>query len=74
MLRGEAHTMTEKLLRVRDPADVESAVQWALGEGRALEVLGQGSKRSIGRPPQTELKLDLSALCGVTLTSLLSWS
>jgi len=67
MLRGEAHTMTEKLLRVRDPADVESAVQWALGEGRALEVLGQGSKRSIGRPPQTELKLDLSALCGVTL-------
>jgi glycolate oxidase FAD binding subunit len=64
---GGAHTMTEKLLRVRDPKDVESAVQWALGEGRALEVLGQGSKRSIGRPPQTELKLDLSALCGVTL-------
>ena len=59
--------MTEKPLKARDPKDVESAVQWALGEGSALEVVGQGSKRSIGRPPQTEFRLDLSALCGVTL-------
>ena len=54
-------------LKVRDARDVENAVQWALGEGRALEILGQGSKRSIGRPPQTDLALDLSALSGVTL-------
>src|SRR3981081_3998241 len=54
-------------LKVRDAKDVENAVQWALGEGRALEILGQGSKRAIGRPAQTDLTLDLSALCGITL-------
>jgi glycolate oxidase FAD binding subunit len=54
-------------LKARDPKDVESAVQWALGAGRALEIRGQGSKRAIGRPPQTDLILDLSALSGITL-------
>jgi glycolate oxidase FAD binding subunit len=54
-------------LKARDAKDVENAVQWALGEGRALEILGHGSKRAIGRPPQTDLTLDLSALSGVTL-------
>jgi glycolate oxidase FAD binding subunit len=54
-------------LKARDAKDVENAVQWALGEGRALEILGQGSKRAIGRPPQTDLALDLSDLSGVTL-------
>ena len=58
--------MTEKL-KARDAKDVENAVQWALGEGRALEILGHGSKRAIGRPPQTDLILDLSALSGITL-------
>ena len=54
-------------LKVRDAKDVENAVQWALGEGRALEILGQGSKRAIGRPAQTDLTLDLSGLSGITL-------
>jgi glycolate oxidase FAD binding subunit len=54
-------------LRARDPKDVEDAVQWALGEGRSLELVGRGSKRLLGRPPQADLKLDLSALTGVTL-------
>ncbi|MGE0034025.1 MAG: FAD-binding protein [Xanthobacteraceae bacterium] len=54
-------------LRPRDAKDVESAVQWALAEGKALEVAGQGSKRAIGRPAQTDLTLDLSGLSGVTL-------
>jgi glycolate oxidase FAD binding subunit len=54
-------------LKARDAKDVENAVQWALGEGKALEILGQGSKRAIGRPPQTDVALDLSALSGVTL-------
>jgi glycolate oxidase FAD binding subunit len=54
-------------LRVRDPKDVEDAVQWALGESRSLELVGRGSKRPLGRPPQADLKLDLSALSGVTL-------
>jgi glycolate dehydrogenase FAD-binding subunit len=54
-------------LRPRDAKEVESAVQWALAEGKALELLGQGSKRAIGRPAQTDLTLDLSGLTGVTL-------
>jgi glycolate dehydrogenase FAD-binding subunit len=54
-------------LKPRDAKDVEAAVQWALAEGKALELAGQGSKRTIGRPAQTDLTLDLSALAGVTL-------
>jgi glycolate dehydrogenase FAD-binding subunit len=55
------------ILKPRDAKDVEAAVQWALAEGKALEVAGQGSKRAIGRPAQTDLTLDLSGLSGVTL-------
>jgi glycolate oxidase FAD binding subunit len=54
-------------LAPRDAKDVEAAVQWALAEGKTLEIVGQGSKRAIGRPSQTDLTLDLSALAGVTL-------
>jgi glycolate oxidase FAD binding subunit len=54
-------------LKARDGRDVENAVQWALAEGKTLEVRGHGSKRAIGRPPQTDLALDLSAHAGVTL-------
>jgi glycolate oxidase FAD binding subunit len=55
------------LLRPRDAKDVEAAVQWALAEGKTLEVLGHGTKRAIGRAAQWDLSLDLSALSGVTL-------
>jgi glycolate oxidase FAD binding subunit len=58
--------MTEAL-KARDAKDVENAVQWALSAGRPLEILGHGSKRAIGRPSQTDLTLDLSALSGVIL-------
>ena len=34
---------------------------------KALEIVGHGSKRAIGRPAQTDLTLDLSGLSGVTL-------
>ena len=54
-------------LRPRDGKDVEAAVQWALAEGKPLELMGRGSKRAIGRPAQTDLTLDLSGLTGVTL-------
>src|ERR1700704_1223625 len=46
---------------------VEEAVRWALTHGKALEVLGRGTKRAIGRPAQTDLTLDLSGLTGVLL-------
>lgn len=54
-------------LKPRDAKEVEDAVRWALGNGKALEVAGQGTKRAIGRPSQTDLTLDLSGLSGVTL-------
>jgi glycolate oxidase FAD binding subunit len=46
---------------------VEEAVQWALSEGKTIEIVGAGSKRSLGRPTQTDVTLDLSALTGITL-------
>jgi glycolate oxidase FAD binding subunit len=54
-------------LKPRDTKDVEAAVQWAVAEGKALELVGQGSKRALGRPAQTDVTLDLSRLSGVTL-------
>ncbi|MBL8582487.1 MAG: FAD-binding protein, partial [Rhizobiaceae bacterium] len=48
-------------------ADVLAAVQWAAAESVPLEIVGQGSKRSIGRPPQAEHTLDLSRFTGITL-------
>src|SRR5262245_44843500 len=54
-------------LKPCDGKDVENAVQWALAEAKSLEVVGHGSKRAIGRPAQSDLTLDLSALTGVTL-------
>jgi glycolate oxidase FAD binding subunit len=54
-------------LKPRDGKEVEEAVRWALGDGKTLELIGQGSKRTLGRPSQTDLTLDLSALTGVTL-------
>ncbi|MEJ2374036.1 MAG: glycolate oxidase subunit GlcE [Pseudolabrys sp.] len=54
-------------LKPRDAKEVEEAVRWALGEEKPLEVLGQGSKRPLGRPSQTDLTLDLTGLTGVTL-------
>jgi glycolate oxidase FAD binding subunit len=42
-------------------------VRWAAGEGEPVEIVGQGSKRGIGRPVQTEHVLDCSGLSGVTL-------
>src|SRR5438128_209129 len=58
--------MTDRL-QPRDAKEVEDAVQWALANGKALEIVGHGSKRAVGRPAQTDLTLDLSALSGVTL-------
>ncbi|MEP7031500.1 MAG: glycolate oxidase subunit GlcE [Pseudolabrys sp.] len=54
-------------LKPRDAKEVEDAVRWALGNDKALEIVGQGSKRAIGRPSQTDMTLDLSGLAGVTL-------
>ncbi|PVB63125.1 glycolate oxidase subunit GlcE [Labrenzia sp. 011] len=49
----------------RDTRQVEDAVKWAAGEERPLEVVGQGSKRKLGRPVQAAHVLDLSDLTGI---------
>jgi glycolate oxidase FAD binding subunit len=54
-------------LKPRDAAEVEQAIQWALAGGKALEIVGGGSKRAIGRAAQWDATLDLSGLSGVTL-------
>ena len=55
--------MSERL----QPASLaELAAAVADSEG-PLEILGQGSKRGLGRPMQAERSLDLSRLSGVTL-------
>jgi glycolate oxidase FAD binding subunit len=54
-------------LKPRDGMEVEQAIQWALANGKTLEVVGGGSKRAIGRAAQWDLTLDLSGLSGVTL-------
>jgi glycolate oxidase FAD binding subunit len=54
-------------LKPRDAKEVEEAVRWALGSEKPLEIAGQGTKRTIGRPSQTDLTLDLSGLSGITL-------
>jgi glycolate oxidase FAD binding subunit len=58
--------MTEPL-RPRDPKQVEEAISWAVAQGKALELIGHGSKRAIGRAAQWDVTLDLSGLSGVTL-------
>lgn len=55
------------ILKPRDAKEVEDAVAWAVSNDKAFEIVGQGSKRAIGRPSQTDMTLDLSALDGVTL-------
>jgi glycolate oxidase FAD binding subunit len=55
------------LFRPRDEADVVAAIQWAVAEGKSVEIIGRGSKRGIGRAAQWDLTLDLSGLRGVTL-------
>jgi glycolate oxidase FAD binding subunit len=55
------------ILKPRDPSEVEQAIQWALAGGKALEIVGHGTKRAIGRAAQWDATLDLSGLSGVTL-------
>jgi glycolate oxidase FAD binding subunit len=53
-------------LKVRDAKDVEAAVREAIASEQPLEIVGHGSKRSVGQPMATNALLDLSALNAVT--------
>jgi glycolate oxidase FAD binding subunit len=51
------------------PADapaLRDTIAWALGEEQPLELIGNGSKRALGRPLQVEHTVDLSAFSGIT--------
>src|SRR5580700_4240094 len=61
------NAMPGSSLTPRDAAEVEQAIRSALADGNALEVVGHGTKRAIGRAAQWDATLDLSALTGVTL-------
>jgi glycolate oxidase FAD binding subunit len=63
---NDAKPMADNL-KPRDAKEVEQAIQWALANGKTLEVIGHGSKRVIGRAAQWDATLDLSSLSGVTL-------
>ncbi|MEP3048495.1 MAG: glycolate oxidase subunit GlcE [Roseibium sp.] len=52
-------------LKPRNTQETEDAVKWAAAEEQPLEIIGQGSKRDLGRPMQTAHVLDLSDLTGV---------
>ncbi|KQT15889.1 MULTISPECIES: FAD-binding protein [unclassified Bradyrhizobium] len=53
-------------LRVRDAKDVEEVVRAAIANEQPLEIIGHGSKRSIGHAMATNAVLDVSALNAVT--------
>ncbi|MBR0818395.1 FAD-binding protein [Bradyrhizobium liaoningense] len=53
-------------LRVRDAKDVEEVVRAAIANEQPLEIIGHGSKRSIGHAMATNAVLDISALNAVT--------
>ncbi|RQH06758.1 MULTISPECIES: FAD-binding protein [unclassified Bradyrhizobium] len=53
-------------LKVRDAKDVEEVVRAAIASEQPLEIIGHGSKRSIGHAMATNAVLDVSALSAVT--------
>ena len=53
-------------LKVRDAGDVEQVVRAAVANEQPLEIIGRGSKRSVGQPMATNAVLDLSTLNAVT--------
>jgi glycolate oxidase FAD binding subunit len=55
------------ILKPRGESDVVDALTWAAAGGKTLELVGHGSKRSIGRAAQTDLTLDISGLSGIDL-------
>ncbi|KJC58276.1 2-hydroxy-acid oxidase [Bradyrhizobium sp. LTSPM299] len=52
-------------LKVRDAKDVEEVVRAAIASEQPLEIVGHGSKRTIGHPMATNAVLDLSGLNAV---------
>ena len=56
-----------EIVKPRDEDEVLAAVQAALEDETPIEILGQGSKRGLGRPVAAQRHVDMSGLTGVTL-------
>ena len=53
------------ILQPGDDMEMQAAVEQACAEDRALDVVGAGTKRALGRPIAADDRLDLSGLAGV---------
>ena len=53
--------------RPTSPDELTALVAWAVGEEQKLEVVGNGSKRGLGRPVEGAHRLELSGLSGVAM-------
>ncbi len=53
-------------LKVRDARQVEDVVRAAIASEQPLEIVGHGTKRTVGQPLATNALLDLSALNAIT--------
>ncbi len=54
-----------KLIKPRDAKETAEGIAWAAADKVALEIVGAGTKRNLGRPVAADHVLDLSALAGV---------
>jgi len=52
-------------IKPRDAKELRQAVEWALNDGVALDVRGQGSKLALGKPMSCDQVLDLSGIAGI---------
>lgn len=57
----------QKILRPQTSAQVAEVITWAVANESPLEIRGNGSKKSIGRPSQAQETLSLAGLAGITL-------
>jgi glycolate oxidase FAD binding subunit len=57
--------MSESRLQPRDENELRDAIAWAVAEETPLEIVARGTKRGLGRPAQTRMTLDVSALAGI---------
>jgi glycolate oxidase FAD binding subunit len=51
--------------RPKDAHELAALISWAAGEGEAVEVIGSGSKRDLGRPVEAPHLLDVTGFAGI---------
>ena len=57
--------MMTSTIKPRSPEELRQAVEWALNDGKTLDVRGSGSKIALGRPMACDQVLDLSGISGI---------